>query len=356
MTEQKFDNAKSEAFADRLMDMLNLGSLALMTSIGHRTGLFDTMSGLAPSTSQQIAEATSLNERYVREWLGAMLTGGFVEYDSTAKTYFFPPEHAAFLTRGPESDNIASFAQYVPLLGGIEDQIIDCFRNGGGVPYSGFPRFQEVVAEDSGQTVVRALVADILPLADGLIERLEAGIDVMDVGCGAGRALNVMAAEFPNSRFTGADISEDGLAMGRAEAVERGLTNIEFEVRDATDMGYNEDFDLITAFDAIHDQVAPDKVLASIARALRSDGVYLMQDIKASSEVQNNVDHPAGPFLYTVSTMHCMTVSLAENGAGLGTMWGRELALKMLGEAGFSKVEIKQLDHDFQNEYFLATK
>ncbi len=356
MTGQKFDEKRAEAFGDRLLDMLNMGSLALMTSIGHRTGLFDTMAGLKPSTSQQIADTASLNERYVREWLGAMLTGGFVEYDPATKTYVLPAEHAAFLTRGPASDNMASFAQYVPLLGTVEDRIVECFRNGGGVPYSGFPRFQEVMAEDSGQTVVRALVEDILPLADGLIERLETGIDVIDVGCGAGRALNVMAARFPNSRFTGSDISEDGLEMGRAEAAERGLTNLKFEVRDATDLGYDSTFDLITTFDAIHDQAAPDSVLSSIGRALRSDGLYLMQDIKASSEVQNNVDHPAGPFLYTISTMHCMTVSLAVGGAGLGTMWGRELALKMLAEAGFPNVEVKQLDHDFQNEYFLATK
>ena len=285
-----------------------------------------------------------------------MLTGGFVEYDASSKTYSLPPEHAAFLTRGPKADNIASFAQYIPLLGTVEDRIVECFRNGGGVPYSGFPRFQEVMAEDSGQTVVRALIDDILPLADGLVTRLENGIDVPDLGCGAGRALNVMAARFPNSRFTGADISEDGLKMGRLEAAERGLSNLKFEIRDATDPGYDSAFDLITTFDAVHDQAAPGKVLAAIGRALRSDGLYLMQDIKASSEVQNNVDHPAGPFLYTISTMHCMTVSLAVDGAGLGTMWGRELALKMLAEAGFPNVEVKQLEHDFQNEYFLARK
>jgi SAM-dependent methyltransferase len=356
MTEQKFDDAKAESFGDRLIGMLNQGSLALMTSIGHRTGLFDSMAGLEPSTSQQIADAAGLNERYVREWLGAMLTGEFVEYDAGSKTYSLPAEHAALLTRDAAPDNIAAFAQYIPLLGGVEDGIVDAFKNGGGVPYSGFLRFQEVMAEDSGQTVVPALLSHILPLADGLVARLEAGIDVLDVGCGAGRALNIMAAQFPNSRFTGSDISEEGLGIGRAAASANGLTNLKFEPGDATDLGYDREFDFITTFDAIHDQAAPDKVLASIGKALRDDGLYLMQDIKASSEVQNNVDHPVGPFLYTISAMHCMTVSLAVGGAGLGTMWGRELALDMLGTAGFSNVEVKQLEHDFQNEYFLSTK
>jgi ubiquinone/menaquinone biosynthesis C-methylase UbiE len=356
VTEQNFDDAKAEAFGDRMMDMLNMGSLALMTSIGHRTGLFDTMAGMEPSTSRQIADASGLNERYVREWLGAMLTGGFVEYDPNPKTYSLPAEHAALLTRDASPDNIAAFAQYIPLLGSVEDGIVDAFKNGGGVPYSGFPRFQEVMAEDSGQSVVPALLSHILPLADGFVKRLESGIDVLDVGCGAGRALNIMAAQFPNSRFTGSDISEEGLELGRSEAATRGLSNLKFETGDATDLGYDQQFDLITTFDSVHDQAAPDKVLASIGKALRNDGLYLMQDIKASSEVQNNVDHPAGPFLYTISTMHCMTVSLAVGGAGLGTMWGRELALEMLAEAGFTNVEVKQLEHDFQNEYFLSRK
>ncbi|MDA1278484.1 MAG: transcriptional regulator, partial [Chloroflexi bacterium] len=207
MVEQKFDAMKAQAFGGRMLDMLNMGSLALMTSIGHRTRLFDTMAGLRPSTSQQIADGASLNERYVREWLGAMLTGGFVDYDPAPQTYWLPAEHAAFLTRSSAPDNMASFAQYVPLLGAVEDRIVDSFKNGGGVPYTGFPRFQEVMAEDSGQTVVPAIIDHILPLAAGLIEQLESGIDVLDVGCGAGRALNVMAARFPNSRFTGSDIS-----------------------------------------------------------------------------------------------------------------------------------------------------
>jgi SAM-dependent methyltransferase len=356
MSDKKFDDAKAEAFGDRMMDILNMGSLALMTSVGHRTGLFDAMSGLEASTSQQISDAAGLNERYVREWLGAMLTGGFVEYDASSKSYSLPAEHAALLTRDAAPDNIAAFAQYIPLLGGVEDGIVDAFKNGGGVPYSGFPRFQEVMAEDSGQTVVPAILSHILPLGDGLVDRLERGIDVLDVGCGAGRALNIMAAEFPNSRFTGSDISEEGVALGRANAAERGLSNLKFQTGDATDLGYSEEFDLITTFDSVHDQAAPDKVLDSINKALRSDGLYLMQDIKASSEVQNNVDHPAGPFLYTISVMHCMTVSLAVGGAGLGTMWGRELAVKMLGDAGFKNTDVKQLDHDFQNDYFLSTK
>jgi SAM-dependent methyltransferase len=295
MTDIEMDQAKMDAFADRMLKTLNDGALALMTSMGHRTGLFDVMSNLPPSTSNQIAGAAGLNERYVREWLGAMVTGEFVEYNPDHATYHLPPEHAASLTRSATPDNIAAFAQYIPLMGTVEDQVVACFKNGGGVPYSAFGRFHEVMAEDSGQTVVAALLDSILPLVPDLIDELKSGIEVLDVGCGAGRALNLMAAAFPRSRFAGYDISEEATATGRAAAEQNGLTNLRFEVRDVTALDAFEQYKLITAFDAIHDQVQPARVLQEIAKALHPAGTFLMQDIAASSQVHNNIDHPVGP-------------------------------------------------------------
>src|SRR5215203_6380676 len=183
------DQAKAEAFAERMVGVLNEGSIALMTSIGHRTGLFDVMAGLPPSTSEQIASAADLNERYVREWLAAMVVGKIVEHNPEHGTYRLPPEHAAFLTRAATPDNIAVTAQFIPVLASVEDRIVESFQKGGGVPYSAYTRFHEVMAEDSGQTVVAALTDYILPLVPGLTGLLEAGIDVLDVGCGSGRTL-----------------------------------------------------------------------------------------------------------------------------------------------------------------------
>lgn len=351
-----FDPAKAEAFANRMLDILNSGAIALMTSIGHRTELFDTLAELPPSTSQQIATAAGLNERYVREWLGTMVTGRIVAYNPIDKTYILPAEHAAFLTRAAASDNIAPFAQYIPLLGAVEEQVIDCFYQGGGVPYSEYKRFHAVMAEDSGQTIVSALFEHVLPLIPGLIEVLQEGIDVLDVGCGSGRALNKLAEAFPKSRFRGYDFSGEAIANANAEAQLRKLHNVQFEVKDAATLKECDRYDLITTFDAIHDQAKPDRVLQNIYRALRPDGVYLMQDIRAATDVGENLEHPVAPLLYTVSCMHCMTVSLAYGGMGLGAMWGQEKALQMLAEAGFKQVEIKQLAHDFQNNYYILRK
>ncbi|PSB03163.1 class I SAM-dependent methyltransferase [Merismopedia glauca] len=350
---ETLDLAKSEAFAGRMLDILNSGAIAIMTSIGHRTRLFDTMANLPPSTSQQIADAARLNERYVREWLGAMVTSSFIDYDPATGNYFLPPEHAAWLTRTCPQ-NIAVTAQFVPVLAGVEDRVIECFYQGGGVPYSAYERFHQVMAEESGQSVVAALEETILPVIPDLVAALERGIDVLDVGCGCGRAINLMAQRFPNSRFTGYDFSTETIAVAQSEASDRSLTNTRFQVKDAAQLDEVEQYDLICTFDAIHDQARPDLVLRGIYRALRPDGIYLMQEIRASSQVNNNLEHPIAPWLYTISCLHCMTVSLASGGMGLGTMWGQEKALEMLAEAGFENVEIKQLEHDFVNDYYIV--
>jgi 2-polyprenyl-3-methyl-5-hydroxy-6-metoxy-1,4-benzoquinol methylase len=356
---QTFSEDRANAFAERLLKSLNEAALSLMTSIGHRTGLFDTLATLPPATSHDIADKAGLHERYVREWLGAMATSGIVEYDPDASTYALPAEHAAFLTRRAAPNNVAVFAQYIPLLGAVEEDILTCFRQGGGVPYERYPRFHAVMAEDSGQTVLASLLEHILPLIPGLEAKLERGIRVLDVGCGCGRALNLMAARFPLSRFVGHDLSPEAIGHARAEAAQRGLTNVGFAVKDLSHFDEDaeaEAFDFVTTFDAVHDQAKPSAVLRGIARTLKQDGVYLMQDIHGSSEVHKNLDHPIGTLLYTISCLHCMTVSLAQGGDGLGAMWGRETAVQMLSEAGFENIEVHQLAHDFQNDYYVIRK
>ncbi|MDI5935794.1 class I SAM-dependent methyltransferase [Halomonas kalidii] len=352
-----FDDKRAEAFAERLVDILNSGALTLMTSIGHRTGLFDALAAMGPATSQEIADSAGLNERYVREWLGAMTVGNIVEHDPGTGTYHLPPEHAACLSRRSPTDNVAVFAQYIPLLGTVEDDIVHCFRHGGGVPYERFGRFHEIMAEDSGQSVIPALEEHILPLVPGLKQRLEQGIRVLDAGCGRGKAINKLAALFPNSHFTGYDISSEAIALAREEAHELGNTNVTFEVRDLTDFDRRAEpaaFDFITTFDAVHDQADPAALLRGIRRALADDGIYLAQDIKGSSHHHEDCDHPIGPLLYTLSCMHCMTVSLASGGEGLGAMWGREKALEYFQAAGFGDIDVHELDHDFQNYWYVC--
>jgi SAM-dependent methyltransferase len=356
MTTQTIDAEKAAAFGGKMIGIMNGASLAFMTSIGHRTGLFDVMATMPPSTSEEIAANTGLNERYVREWLGAMVTGGIVEYDPATKKYELPPEHAMSITRAAGPGNLASFAQFFSEIGNVETGIVGAFKNGGGVPYSQFPRFQELMREESAAVFDAALIASTLPLVPGLIDRLQSGIDVADVGCGAGHAINLMAKAFPKSRFTGYDFSDEGVARGRAEAKELGLTNATFEVKDAASLDGSKQFDFITTFDSVHDQAKPRRVLKGIYDALKPGGTYLCVDIAASSNVNENKDHPLGAFLYTISTMHCMTVSLALGGEGLGTAWGEQMARDLMTEAGFLDISVKQVEGDIMNNYYITTK
>jgi len=355
----ELDSAKAEAFAGRLLRALNDGALCLMMSVGHRVGLFDAMRKLPPSTSDEIARRAGLNERYVREWLGAMVTGRIVDVDPESRHYFLPPEHAGFLTRVAGADNPAVFTQYISLLGSVEDEIVECFKHGGGVPYAKFPRFHAVMAEDSGQSVLSSLESHIVPLVPGLADRLATGIQMLDVGCGRGRIMNRLAELYPKSRFTGIDLSSEAVLVAWQEAAEKKLRNVEFIVSDLSEFhekAEQEAFDLVTTFDAIHDQAKPLNVLRGIYRTLRSNGVYLMQDIKGSSQVHKNIDHPLGTFLYTVSCMHCMTVSLAQGGEGLGAMWGEEKTRQYLTRAGFRSIEKHELAHDIQNNWYVVRK
>ena len=352
-----FDSTMAEAFAARLLSALNEGALCLMLSIGHRSGLFDALRDRPPGTSAEIAAGAGLHERYVREWLGAMVTAGVVTVDPEGPRYRLPPEHAAFLTRDAGTDNIAGFAQYLPILGSIEDDILACFRQGGGVPYERYPRFHAVMAED--ESVVSALESHILPLVAGLSERLARGARALDAGCGSGRALIRLAELFPKSRFVGMDLSEEAVRTARRSAAARGLGNVEFVAVDLSDFDRQAEpasFDLITTFDAVHDQGHPLNLLRGIHTALADDGVYLMQDIKGSSHVYNNVGHPLGTFLYTVSCLHCMTVSLAQGGEGLGAMWGEEKTREYLRLAGFASVEKHELAHDILNNWYVVRK
>ncbi len=359
ISEQKnieIDKSKAEAFTGRMLDILNDAALAFMISVGHRTGLYDKMANLPPSTSQKIADTAGLNERYVREWLGSMVAGKIIEYDQDKGLYHLQLEYSGSLTRRASPNNMAAFAQYMAILGSVEDTIVDRFYNGGGTSYSDYPRFQAVMAEDSGQTVVSALNDYVLPAVPGIVDKLKYGIDVMDIGCGQGRALNLMAKTFLNSRFIGYDISEKSINVAMQSAKEMMLKNVKFVAKDAADISETEKYDFITTFDAIHDQKKPEQVLRNIINALRSDGIYLMQDIRSSIHLEKNKDHVAGPFIYAVSCFHCMPISLGAGGPGLGAMWGEEKAVEMLHNAGFSNIEVKQLPHDVFNNYMIVRK
>ena len=335
---EEFDRAKARAFTQLMVRHLEGAAVTLMLEVGRRVGLFDAMAQMGAVTSAAIADKTGLSERYIREWLGAMVCGGVVEYAAAEHTYRLPREHATALT-GSSTRNLTSMVEMFPLLNRVIPDVAEAFRTGGGVPYTAFqPDFTGLMDRRSRPRYDELLFSAYLGKPEGLTARLEYGVRVADVGCGTGHCITLMARRFPKSTFVGYDISESAIASAHAAAA--GLDNATFVVQDLARLESATPFDLITAFDAIHDQADPAGVLRRIRTALQPDGLFLMLDVWASSELADNVGTPMAPYLYTMSTMHCMSVSLAAGGPGLGTAWGHQTATRMLREAGFTDVQL----------------
>jgi hypothetical protein len=336
------DHDRRAAFAEHLITTLTGGALTMLVSVGHRTGLFEA-AAQGPATSTGLAGRAGLQERYVREWLGAMVTGGFFSYDPATGEYTLPPEHAAFLA-GDMASNVAPVASMLRAFAGALPELEGCFAAGGGVAHAAFAPHFEAAGTAQGDTWRRIydehLVDGFLGAVPGLRARLVAGARVLDLGCGSGHAVTVAAQAFPASRFLGVDIDDRLVATAQAERVRLGLGNAAFAVSDAARLPPHPQFDVIMAFDAVHDQHSPGEVLRRVRGALAPGGVFVMVDAKFSSHLENNIGNPLAPLCYAISTMYCTPVSLTGAGAGLGAMWGTEVACRMLADAGFGQVEV----------------
>jgi SAM-dependent methyltransferase len=349
------DAALVEAFAGRLQEMFTGGALTCLLDVGRRTGLLDA-AALGPATSAQLADRAGLSERYVREWLGAMVTGGIVEYEPSSGRYALPPEHAACLT-GETLANLAPAVHLMVALARHVPAVADAFRTGGGVPYSAYlPELHDVMEALWGPTYDGVLVDEIIPLAPTLPRRLTAGATVAEIACGTGRALMALAAAYPASRFVGIDHEETAIDRARAGAAARGLTSLRFEVGDAAALASDAEYDAVLVFNAFHDQAAPTMVLRNVHRALVPGGTFLMDEPRVSDDLEENKANPFAPFLYAVSTLHCLSVSLAQNGAGLGAALGEGTARLMLEDAGFADVVVHDAPGDPGNAVYVAHK
>ena len=325
-------------FAAHLTATMTGSALTMLIGLGHRTGLFEA-AARGPATSAGLAERAGLEERYVREWLGAMVTGGIFTY--AAGEYTFPPEHAKFLL-GETAANLMPSLLTLTAFTGILPDLERAFAEGGGVPRSAYGPYLETLGAKTGDSwkhVYREhLVDGFFGAVPGLKEKLTSGARVLDLGCGTGNAIAVAARAFPASRFTGLDINAS--VVDQARETTAGLPNAEFAVGDAAQLSADPPYDVITAFDAIHDQDRPDVVLRRIRGALAPDGLFFMVDTNFSSHVEKNVGNPLAALCYSISLMYCTTTSLAEGGAALGAMWGTEKAAEMLADAGFRHVDV----------------
>jgi ubiquinone/menaquinone biosynthesis C-methylase UbiE len=365
MTDQ--DNTTTESFSEKLVTILNMGAMNLAMGIGYRVGLFDAMDTFdAPQPAPVITEKAGMNPRYTLEWLHIMATGGIITLtkDSSGNNlYHLPKSHADLLTRRAGNANLGVYTQEIPILAACAmDPVANAFFSGEGVPYENYTNFHTFMSELANAKHRRVLVDHFLPSVDNgaIVKKMKAGIRVCDLGCSEGIALLIMAQAFPKSEFVGMDISGEAVAEAQREARRQGLSNATFILIDAATLSknktYERAFDYITAFDAIHDQSRPQAALKGVRHMLSEGGAFSMVDIAAHTDVTDNLGHPMGPFLYTVSLMHCMPVGLVDSGEGLGMMWGREKALEMLDAAGFGSVSVEEIPDDPFNLHFFCRK
>ncbi len=319
--------------------------------LGDRLGLFRAMAGAGAMTAEDLAARTGLNRRYVLEWLRAMVAAEYLDSDPASGTYLMTPEQAAVLA----DEDSASFAGgafhfTIPSLWNVP-RIVEVFRNGGGIPYHEIGEEIPEAIERFLRPGYRHLLAkEWFAAVPGLTRKLEQGARVADVGCGRGQSTVAIASGFPRSTVLGIDSHAASIGAARKLAAARGLTNVEFIAASADRLPREPGYDLVCSFDCIHDMVDPLAALRAIREALADGGVHVWSEPNASHDAHEN-RNPLGKALHAISPLHCMTVSLAHDGAGLGTVIGEEGARRLAREAGFTSFERLPIENPF-NQFF----
>jgi SAM-dependent methyltransferase len=345
-----------DAFLGKALGDASGAFVIAMCNLGDRLGLFKTLAEQGPATSAELAARAQVNERYTREWLGAMASAGYIEYDPASKRFTLPPEHAPVLAQESSPFFFGGVYQCALAQLGVIDQVAVAFRQGGGVPQSAYgDGMWDGLERLTAGWFENLLLPQWIPAMPGVQAKLEQGADVADVGCGRGRALIKLAQAYPKSRFVGYDAFGPTIAKATANAKAAGVENrLHFQELDAS-KGIPDQYDIITTFDVIHDSVDPLGLLREIRRALRPDGIYVMLEINSSPNLEENAG-PLGAFNYGVSVMYCMTTSLAHDGEGLGTVGMHEPKVRELcTAAGFSSVRRLPIENPFNIVYEIRT-
>ncbi len=345
------DEKKIEELAFRVVGDMGGAFTMALGYIGDRLGIFKAMSDAGPLTSVELAEKTRLNERYVREWAKAMVAGEYIDYEPESDKYVMTDEQV-FVLANEDSPMFmgGAFHFTTPSIWKVPE-VMNAFENGGGVPYSELPDdIPEAIERFFRPGYIHFLTQEWLPAVEGLKEKLEAGATVADVGCGCGQSTVAMAKAYPKSKIMGIDNDAKSIERARKLAQENQVSNAEFLCAPAEEIAGEQKYDLICSFDCIHDMIDPLGTLKAIREALAEEGVYFWSEPNASDKPHEN-RNPVGRVFSSISPLHCLTVSLAHGGEGLGTVIGEAGAHELSKEAGFSIFEKLPIENPF-NQFF----
>lgn len=345
--------------AERVADDVGGAFTVGLAYIGQKLGLFAALAALGRATSAGLAARTGLQERYVREWCNGMVASEYVEHDPAAGTYYLTPEQTAALVDETARTFVAGAFQFTLPSLLLTPRLLEVFRQGGGIPFAELPsEIPEAIDRMHRPWFDHLLVQAWLPGVPGLLERLERGISVLDVGCGLGRSSIALGRAYPASAIRGIDPHGPSIEEARAAARSAGLANVEFsttpiEQLQAGPSGQSR-FDLVVAIDCVHDMVAPVAALRAMRALLSDRGMLFWSEPTGSREPLEN-RNPQGKIRANLSPFHCLTVSLAAGGAGLGTIIGEAGARELAEEAGFGSFEKLAIDSPTQQFFLLET-
>ena len=349
----QLDMEKAKQVAQNIVGDIASTVHAALCFIGDRLGLFKAMAGAGPLTVEQLAQKTGLSERYIREWLSAMVAGRYVEYDPELHTHTLTPEYAAALADDASPFFVGGYFQMAQALVTVAPKVADAFKTGKGVTQAEYSvGFFEAAERNSLTRYSHKLMHKWIPGMPQVVEALGAGGTAADVGCGGGRAAILIAQGFPTARVTGFDIHAESIDRARRNAQAAGVADrVTFEVANGSNLPERR-FDFVSTFDVVHDAVDPAGLMAAVKRSLKPDGTYLVQEVNVSHDVKDNI-RPLGKMVYSVSTLYCMTTSLAHGGAGIGAAMGEPKARELAQKAGFSRFTKLPVNDDFAVLYEL---
>jgi 2-polyprenyl-3-methyl-5-hydroxy-6-metoxy-1,4-benzoquinol methylase len=347
------DQSKIKELSQRVVvDTGGVFAIALCY-IGDRLGLFRAMADGKALTSEELAQKTNLNERYVREWLKGLVAAEYIEYKQDSDRYFMTAEQASVLANEDSSSFVGgAFQLTIPSVVQVH-RVMEVFRKGGGLSYEELGSEIAEGIDRLHRPAFRYLLAkEWLPGVPGLKERLDQGISVLDVGCGLGRSSVVIGSAYPRSVILGLDSNAYSIERARSLAEESGVGNVEFLCATLEQLPKDKHYDLILALDCIHDMADPVGALKEIREAMTRDGIFFWVEPTGShNPIENR--NPIGKMRATLSPLFCLTVSLADGGAGLGTIIGEKGARKLAAEAGFSSIEKLPIENPMQRFFSL---
>ncbi|ATB34152.1 methyltransferase domain-containing protein [Melittangium boletus] len=341
------DREKVKGFAERVISDVGASMHGALSYLGDRLGIFKAMAGAGPMTARELAEKTKLSERYLLEWLNAMVAARYVDYQRDGAKYHLPPEHAAVLANEESPAFMGGFLQVTVPVVSMAPRIGEAFRDAKGVSYADYnPEMAEVFERISAPQFKHKLVPHWIPAMPHVYEKLQAGGRVLDVGCGSGVAALTLARAFPKSQVAGIDYHQGSIDRANANAKAEGLSDrVTFSVENGTGLPADS-FDLITSFAVVHDSVDPLGLMTAARKALSPTGSYLLVEDNVSSHVEENIN-PLGRAVYSLSTLYCITVSMAYGGAALGGAMGEGKTRELAEKAGFGSCQRLVVDDPF---------